>query len=249
VRTIGLELIYIEVYIKTNFTKNSQKRLAVLFKIKYNNNSNYNTNNIVRTEKMKTASLLLGKIAEAKGSSDFKKRLLALFILGAMIINGFGLSVSEAERAGKWSAALIAVAVGQNVVTTVFKKCNKALTCLSNDISGYIKGLIFGADEQRGAASNKKESKEESGGQTTAGNAIVNEYRKAAKAKIITLFGWAGGFREAVILYMENKISDGAAGWALVLVFIMFIIGVIHRKVFGDIAAAISSIDSINNNY
>jgi hypothetical protein len=189
---------------------------------------------------MKRLTIFMGGGIICKVSSfEFKKKACAVLILTVMMINGFGVSGWEAARNGKWSAALVVAAVGQNIIVSTLGKCNKALASISKEIGEYIEEIILGGEEE-GGLSGKGKGKEGDGREGRSGSAIVSEQRKAGedwKGKWIS--GQLRG-REIVNLYMEKDRWMGSGGGCeIVLIFIIFIACIRHRKGLGEIGASI----------
>ena len=175
-------------------------------------------------------------LSARKASASLRKKLLSLFILTAMLVNGFALSAGAAGEAGKYSIMLVAAAVTQNAIMQVVNKWNESLIEVSKGISGYF-GSLFKMDGGNFSGTKKEQKKEESGNGTAAsGKAVIKELRKDGdENKAITL-GAAISVKKLFNLYGERKIPESPGGGAIALLFIMFII-VIRQRKGGEIAA------------
>lgn len=175
-------------------------------------------------------------------SSERKKKLLSVVILGAMIINGFGLSIRESGRAGKDSLALIAIAVTQNMIVAAIEKCNNSLTEVSKKVSEYIGEALFGgigarkASKENGSRDGGERGGEEQGIILTQ-KTIEKEKGMAGANKIVD--NAVGVFRGADT---KGDIGDLGRGKIIVLLFIIFIGVIKQRKVFGDTGVSIVEI-------
>ena len=169
--------------------------------------------------------------------SPFRKKLLSLFILAAMLVNGFAMSAGEASETGKYSIMLVVAAVTQNAIMQVVNQWNESLIEVSKGISGYF-GSLFKMDSGNFSGTKKEQKKEESGnGAATSGKAVIKELRKDEDENKVMKLNAGVNVKKLFQLYKKRKVPDDPGGGGIVLLFIMFIVGIRQRKGLGEIAA------------
>ncbi|MDR1940772.1 MAG: hypothetical protein LBQ47_00385 [Endomicrobium sp.] len=161
-------------------------------------------------------------------SSSKKKGLCALMIFASMLINGFALSAGEVSR---YSAVMIGVGTAAEMVSAIFGKCNESLVGISQKVSEYIREILTGAQEGvKGETGKKSQEGKCAGSGASDGKAVIKEVKRQEWKERV--WGAEGNdiTRQLYKLYERYKIPEGLREIIVIMGFIVYIIGIRHRK-------------------
>jgi hypothetical protein len=160
--------------------------------------------------------------------SSKKKGLCALIIFMSMLINGFALSAGEVSR---YSAVMIGMGTAAEMVSAIFSKYNESLAAISKESSEYIRDILSGAQEGLKGETGKKDAKEEgAGSRTSSGKAVIKEVKRQEWKDRVGETHGSEITRQLYQLYERYKIPEGLRETILIMAFIVYIIGIRHRK-------------------
>lgn len=155
------------------------------------------------------------------------KKLIAFFIFLSLSVNGFAPSAAEIN---KYSFVMVAFKVAQNAVVQIFEKCNLSLDSMANEFYSNVSSALAGTplDKQSAKQENKGNTPVSAGTSINISQIIFNE-----KVKILkdgdSFFAYHGN---SVINKAERTYGKALdfALMGIVLLFLMFIAGIVRRK-------------------
>jgi len=184
-----------------------------------------------------------------------KKKLLALFVVGVMFINGF---VPNAADISKHSAALLAGITAKNMMTALFAQSADSMAVMAEKLSASLINFL-----RQSCDSDKFTAKTSSQQQVPdiAGQTSQVEYRAVLKKFNVKTSAESAGSLALTARAFYFDTSPGVRGWRhgtgtgapIFLAFLFFIIGFISRKginnntIINKIKIAISKAPGLNN--
>ena len=182
--------------------------------------------------------LLLGSASRV---SLFRKKLGALIIFTCMLVNGFAFSTVEI---GRYSLFMITIAATQNVVVSMFGKCNSSIAGISNKVCSYIGGILKVCPMQASSTTGNGEKKDgKANGKASGTVAIIIQSAAKRISNIISEKNERAS--EGIIYYRDllwkyGALNSGCAKETLiVLAFMIFISAIRQRKLLDEAAGYI----------
>ncbi|MCL2389751.1 MAG: hypothetical protein FWC85_05155 [Elusimicrobia bacterium] len=171
----------------------------------------------------------------------FKKKFVALFIVGVMAVNGF---MPNALNVNRHSAVIIAGITAYSMVTSLFRDYNQSIANISQKVTeGLVRLIRKQADASEGTFAKSSNTAERQTPDAAAGYFEEGNYKaliRNERAADVSVGTFAGGFSfEMAQEYRRSKEPPGTA-MPILLSFLIFIIGFISRK--GIESASINTI-------
>jgi len=179
---------------------------------------------------------------KAQVSSTGKKKLCAFIVFACMLINGFGLSAGEAS---KQSAVLAGASVAAAMIIKVITDATDTMIAVSKNVSERIGNALFGESGKDNVGKTENNKSEDGAGDSNAAAAETSIRKAVEKNELFAMHIWLAD-RDIIKLTGRYKIPDGGGGGAMpFLLFLLFIIGIRHRKGLDDIALRAKEIFNI----